>query len=579
MERRLAAILVADIAGYSALMGQDEAGTVATYKGHFAAMEPIIGLHDGRIVKTMGDGFLAEFGSVVNAVSAASVMQDRMVERNTPQPPERKMQFRMGVHVGDVIVDGDDILGDGVNIAARLQLASAPGGVVISGRVYDDVVDRLDLKFTALGPQQFKNIARPIPAFALNVVEGKQARPTPKLPDKPSIAVLPFSNMSPASEQEYFADGVSEEIITALSYVPWMFVVARNSSFAFKGLSVDVREIGRQLGVRYILEGSVRRAGNQLRVTGQLVDGENGAHLWADRFDGTVDEVFDLQDRIASGVVGAIAPEIRGAEIARVGRKRPDSLDAYDHYLQALAAIHRARIDDAERHLDESVRLAPAYAKARALRAWCTTLSPWISKPPDPGKIQAAAVDAEEILEALDTDPEDEAYAGYVLAFSMRDAARGLRLVERSIERCPSFAWAWTSSALLHAYRGYTNQAIERAQQALLLSPNDPTAFRSYLALCIAQTAEGNFDEVLTAASLGRELNPRMLLFLRFEMIALAHLGRLEDARKICARHMEMAPGFRISDYRDSSKPMGRVLSDKVRLPQIEGMRIAGVPE
>ena len=310
------------------------------------ALEPIIGLNGGRIVKMTGDGFLAEFSSVVDAVSCAAAMQRQMAARNRDQPKDRQLIFRMGVHVGDIIVDGDDILGDGVNIAARLEGIAEPGGVAVSGRVYEDVVNKLDLTFEDLGLRELKNIARPVTVYAIAIETPTAERPKLALPDRPSVAVLAFENLSTDAEQEYFADGVTEDIITALSYVPWLFVIARNSSFSYKGLAVDVRKIGRELGVRYILEGSVRRGGNRLRVTGQLVDAETGNHLWANHYDGTPEDVFDLQDRITEEVVGAIAPEIRSAEIARAKTKRPDSLDAYDYFLKALAAI-----DDAEQTL------------------------------------------------------------------------------------------------------------------------------------------------------------------------------------------------------------------------------------
>lgn len=576
MERRLAAILVADVAGYSALVGRDEDGTIRAYKGHLSALEPIIGLHGGRVVKTMGDGFLAEFSSVVDSVSCAATMQERMAERNTDQPEDLCVRFRMGIHVGDVVVDDGDILGDGVNVAARLQTLAEPGGVTVSGRVYDDVVDRLDLEFEGLGLRELKNIARPLPVHALVVKARRPERPILTLPEKPSVAVLPFANISPDAEQEYFADGITEDIITGLSYVPWLFVIARNSSFTYKGLTVDVREIGRQLGVRYVLEGSVRRIANRLRVSGQLIDAETAGHLWAARYDGAVDDVFDLQDRITDEVVNAIAPEIRSAEIARVNRKRPDSLDAYDHYLRALAALNRARLDEAERCLDEAIARAPAYAKPKALKAWCGTLAAWVGRAQDLSELDRRGALAEEVLDALDSDPEDEAYAGYTIAFSGRDYGRGLRLVERATERCPSFAWAWTSSAMLHAYRGRAETAIERAHRALRLSPRDPMAFRSYMALCFAYLSARNFDQVLDYANRGLELNPRALLLLRFRIVALAHLGRLDEARAAASQHTAQAPSYRIKAYMD---PPWHLNADAIHVPTLEGLRLAGIPE
>ena len=576
MERRLAAVLVADVAGYSALIGRDEDGTIRTLKGHFSALEPIIGLHGGRVVKTLGDGFLAEFASVVDAVSCAAAMQERMAERDANQPEDRKLRFRMGIHVGDVVVDDGDILGDGVNVAARLQSLAEPGGATVSGRVYEDVVGRLNLEFEDLGLREFKNIARPLPVYALAVKGRRPERPNLALPEKPSLAVLPFTNISPDPEQEYFADGITEDIITGLSYVPWLFVIARNSSFTYKGLTVDVREVGQKLGVRYVLEGSVRRVADRLRVTGQLIDAETAGHIWAARYDGAMEDVFDLQDRITEEVVNAIAPEIRSAEIARVSRKRPESLDAYDHYLRALAAVNRARLDEAEICLNEAIARAPAYAKAKALKAWCGTLAAWAGRRQNLPELDRRGALVEEVLDALDCDPEDEAYAGYTIAFSGRDYARGLRLVERATERCPSFAWAWTSSAMLHAYRGESAAAIERAGRALRLSPCDPMAFRTYMALCFAHLSARNYDQVLNYADRGLELNPRALLLLRFKIVALAQLGRLEEARVAASQHMAQAPSYRIKTFMD---PPWHLNADAIHVPTMEGLRLAGIPE
>jgi adenylate cyclase len=377
VERRLAAILAADVVGYSAFVGQDEEGTIRALKGHLSALEPIIGLHAGRIVKFVGDGFLAEFGSVVDAVSCADAMQRRLAERNGDRPHDQCLHFRMGIHVGDIIVDGDDILGDGVNVAARLESIAKPGGITVSARVYEDVERNLDLAFADLGARELYNIARPVRIYEVVRDTREVERTILELPDKPSIAVLPFLNMSADLEQEYLADGLTEDIISALSYVPWIFVIARNSSFTYKGLSVDVRKIGRELGVRYLLEGSVRRSGDRLRVTGQLVDAKTSAHIWADHFDGTLKDVFDLQDRMTEAVVNAIAPKIREAEIERAGRKHPESLTAYDLYLRALAALNNIQITEASILLDNAIAATSDYAKAKAVRAWCYTLFSW----------------------------------------------------------------------------------------------------------------------------------------------------------------------------------------------------------
>ena len=328
VERRLAAILAADVAGYSRLMGADEEGTLAALKALRRELtDPKIKEHRGRIVKTTGDGLLLEFASVVDAVRCAVEVQREMAERNAGVAPDRRIEFRRGINVGDVIRDGRDIYGDGVNLAARLEALAEPGGICVSRVVRDQVRDKLELLFEDMGEQQVKNIARPVrvhrvvlgespPVASAQATEGS-TKPPLAVPDKPSIAVLPFQNMSGDPEQEYFADGMVEEIITALSWIKWLFVIARNSSFTYKGQPVDVTRVGRELGVRYVLEGSVRKGGNQVRITAQLIDAANGAHLWAGRFDGSLENVFELQDKVALNVAGVIEPTLQAAEIRR----------------------------------------------------------------------------------------------------------------------------------------------------------------------------------------------------------------------------------------------------------------------
>src|SRR6202047_2771900 len=338
MERRLSAILAADIAGNSALMGADEARTVRDLKGHQSVVLPMIGEFVGRIVDTAGDCILAEFPSVVNAVKCALAIQSRMAERNAAIEPERRMQFRVGLNIGDVVYDETRIYGDGINVAARLEGIADPGGICISGKVYDEIIGGTELACQDMGDQQLKNIARPVRAYQVRVNSTARAEaPTLALPDKPSIAVLPFQNMSGDPEQEYFADGMVEEIITALSRIRWLFVIARNSSFAYRGQTVDVKQVGCELGVRYVLEGSVRKAGQRVRITAQLIDAVTGAHLWADRFDGSLEDVFDLQERVARSAAGGIEPALQAAETARSAGRPTDDLTAYDLYLRGSA--------------------------------------------------------------------------------------------------------------------------------------------------------------------------------------------------------------------------------------------------
>src|SRR5262252_1149987 len=334
VERRLAAILAGDVAGYSRLMGADEEGTLSrlnTHRGEF--LEPKIADYRGRIVKRTGDGVLIEFASAVDATRCAVEIQRGMTERNTPVPQDKRIELRIGIHVGDIIIEDGDIFGDGVNIAARLEGIAQPGGICISEDAYRQVGGKIDATFQDAGEYELKNIARPIRVYQLQQSGGSMEASAFPLPSRPSIAVLPFQNMSGDLEQDYFCDGVVEDIITGLSRIKWLFVIARNSSFTYKGRAVDVKQVGRELGVRYVLEGSVRKAGNRVRITCQLIEAHTGAHLWAERYDRPLDDIFALQDEIALAVVGAMEPSLRTAEIERVRRKRPENLDAYDQLL------------------------------------------------------------------------------------------------------------------------------------------------------------------------------------------------------------------------------------------------------
>jgi adenylate cyclase len=361
VERRLAAILAVDVAGYSRLMGADEEGTLAIMLAVRRELgDPKIREHRGRIVKTTGDGLLVEFASVVDAVRCAVEVQREMLARNIDVPAERRLEFRMGINVGDIIIEDEDIFGDGVNIAARLEALAEPGGICLSAAAHEQVRDRLDIAFDDMGDQQVKNITRPVRVYSVGSrSSGPQDETQVVLPsstalrltEKPSIAVLPFQNMSGDAEQEYFVDGIVEDIITGLSRIKWLYVIARNSTFVYKGRAVDVKQAGRELGVRYVLEGSLRKAGNRVRVTAQLIEAETGSHVWAERYDRPIGDIFDLQDELTLNVIGAIEPSLRQAEIERAKRKRPENLDAYDLYLRALPFAQVAMPGDAGKAL------------------------------------------------------------------------------------------------------------------------------------------------------------------------------------------------------------------------------------
>jgi len=372
--RRLAAILAADVAGYSRLIGADEGGTLDRLRAlRRELLDPKIAEHRGRLVKTTGDGLLVEFGSLVDALRCAVEVQSEMTGHNTGVPPNKRIELRIGINVGDIVVEGGDIFGDGVNVAARLEGLAEPGGICVSARVQEDAAGKLDLAFEDIGEQQLKNIARPVRVFGAVIGQKPVPEPALALPDKPSIAVLPFANMSGDAEQEYFADGMVEEIITALSRIRWLFVIARNSSFTYKGQAVDVKQVGRELGVRYVLEGSVRKAGNRVRITGQLIDATTGAHLWADRFDGSLEDVFDLQDKVASSVAGVIEPALQAAETARSANRPTTDLTAYDLYLRAYAMSlsSAARFPDPLGLVEQAIARDPRYGPALAWAAIC----------------------------------------------------------------------------------------------------------------------------------------------------------------------------------------------------------------
>jgi adenylate cyclase len=392
VERRLAAILAADVVGSCRLIGIDEEGTLAQLKAlRKTLFDPKVTDHRGRIVKNTGDGALVEFASVVDAVRCADEIQRSVAEQNTDVPQDKRIEFRIGIHVGDIIIADDDIFGDGVNIAVRLEGIAEPGGICISDDAHRQVRGKVESTLEDMGSQSLKNIAEPMRAWRVRI--GPSSSPTTKpptetalplaLPDKPSIAVLPFQNMSGDPEQDYFADGMVEEIITALSHFRQLFVIARNSSFTYKGRAVDVKQVGRELGVRYVLEGSVRKAANRVRITGQLVDTTTGAHLWADRFDGGLGDIFDLQDQVTESVVGAIAPVLEKAEIERARRKPTESLDAYALYLRGLASYYqfgnRQANDEALRLFNSAIELDPdfaaAYGRAAACYAWAKSMA------------------------------------------------------------------------------------------------------------------------------------------------------------------------------------------------------------
>jgi TolB-like protein len=540
--RRLAAILAADVAGYSRLMGADEEGTLERLKAlRRELLDPKIAEHRGRIVKTTGDGLLVEFPSVVDAVRCAVAVQQAMHEHDTGVAKDNRIELRIGINLGDIIIDEHDIYGDGVNIAARIEALADAGGVFVSNTVHDHVRDRLPFAFEDLGEQQVKNITRPIRVYRVRgpAPAKSPSAPALPLPDKPSIAVLPFANMSGDPEQEYFADGMVEEIITALSRIRWLFVIARNSTFTYKGRAVEVKQVGRELGVRYVLEGSVRKGGNRVRITAQLIDATNGAHLWADRFDGLLEDVFELQDKVASSVAGVIEPTLQAAEISRSAERPTTDFTAYDLYLRALPhglSYERDRVVQALDLLDGAIERDPRYGPAFGLAAWChlqLDVGGWTD-----GREtnRRSAVDlARQALRVAGDDPGVLTHAAHVLAYFGEDIEAAIALIDRSLELNPSFAHGWRWSGWIRLYAGQTDLAIEHFETSLRLSPRDRTAGR-LTGIGIAHFFKRRFDDAAATLLASLEELPTHATPHRFLASCYAHMGRLDEAREIVRR-------------------------------------------
>jgi TolB-like protein/class 3 adenylate cyclase len=585
VERRLAAILAADVAGYSRLTGIDEEGTLARLTAHRRGLiDPNIAEHRGRIVKTTGDGMRAAFASVVDALRCAAEIQRGMAERNADQPPDRQIEFRMGIHLGDIIYQDGDIFGDGVNVAARLETLAEPGGISLSDDAHRQVRGKVDLAFEDIGEQSLKNIAHPVRVYRVGLgavprTETGASKPSLTLPDKPSIAVLPFQNMSGDPEQEYFADGIVEEIITALSRIRWLFVIARNSSFTYKGRAVDVKQVGRELGVRYVLEGSLRKAGNKVRITGQLIDCATGTHLWADRFDGALEDIFDLQDQVTSSVIGAIAPKLEQAEITRSRRKSTDSLDAYDYYLRGLSAVHRwTREASAEAldHFARAVALDPEFASAYGMAARCYSqrkASNWFVD--RDREVAEARRLAEKATEFGWDDAVALAAAGIALEYVVGDVGRGSALIGRALMLNPNYAWAWQFKSWAEIWDGRFEDAMASVAQGMRLSPHDPHMFMMQCAMGWAQYLAGNYGEALKCAGIALEAKPDFAIALCILSAASAQAGRQADATAYVGRLRQQMPELRISNLFNLLGP----LKSEAQRKYAEGLRKAGLPE
>jgi len=590
VERRLAAVLAADVAGYSRLMGTDEEGTLARLKAvRKALLDPTIAKHRGRIVKTTGDGMLVEFASAIDAVRGAVEVQRGVARQNEGVPQDIRIEFRIGIHVGDIIFDDDDIFGDGVNIAARLEGIAEPGGICMSDDAYRQIRGKVEITCEDRGSQTLKNIVEPIRAWQVQLAGQNAARaqfdspagqaPALALPDKPSIAVLRFQNMSGDPEQEFFADGMVEDIITALSRFKSLFVIARNSSFTYKGEAVDIKRIGRELGVRYVLEGSVRKAGGRVRITGQLIDAATGAHLWADRFDGAPEDIFELQDEVTQKVVGAIAPELDRAEIERARRRPVGNVDAVTEHYRGLPHIHwptsAANNDAALQHFKNAIALDPNFPPAYGGAAGALALRRMNGWPHDIAEDDAKLLRFAERVRELNTDDAFTLNAvGTTLFHNRVNCETGIELVDQAIRSNHNFAWAYQSRGYLRAWDGMSDTAIADFERSMRLSPRDPWTFSSIIGIAFAHFNAGRYSDAAVWADKFMRVFPYFLGGQRIAIACYAEAGRMEDAQRIAGDFLRLS-----AKVRPPKGWAGPVRSPEVTRKFQEAFRKVGLPE
>ncbi|MBI2740681.1 MAG: adenylate/guanylate cyclase domain-containing protein [Rhodospirillales bacterium] len=588
--------MAADVAGYSRLIGLDEEGTVSALKAHRTALfEPRIAHHRGRLVKTTGDGLLVEFPSVVDAVRCAVDVQREMARRNGEIAPDRRIEFRIGIHVGDIVAEQDDIFGDGVNIAARLEALAEPGGISVSARVQEDAEGRLDVAFVDDGQHQLKNIARPVRVYRVQlapVAPGAAPRPAaavagavvaaPPMPasELPSIAVMPFQNLTSEADQDYFADGVVDDVINGLSrYRTLLFVIARNSTFTYKGRAVDVKQVGRELNVRYVLEGSVRRAGNRLRIGGQLIDATTAVQIWSDRFEGEIEDIFALQDRVAESVVGALVPQVREAEMNRARRTPTESVDSHLAYMQALGFFHTWSRDGLEKALQlcyRAIELDPNYATPYGLALNCFCLRRTAGWAADRAHDNAEARRlCDRVLEIGRDNFLAVASSGFAMASLFGECEQGAALIDESLKLNPNASATLVQSGFVRTWLGEPELAIHQLQRAMRNSPVDVLMFSMHTGMALAHFVARRDDEAYAWAEKALQRNPLASPAVRIAVASAALLGRLPDATKYLSLLRQLDPGLLLSNLADRvnlSRPQ-----DRERL--VEGLRKAGLPE
>ncbi|MBY0317683.1 MAG: adenylate/guanylate cyclase domain-containing protein [Reyranella sp.] len=591
--------MAADVASYSRLIGLDEEGTVSALTAHRTELfEPAITHHRGRLVKTTGDGLLVEFPSVVDAVRCAVDVQRAMATRNAEVAADRRIEFRMGIHVGDIVVEQNDIFGDGVNIAARLEALAEPGGIAVSARVQEDAEGRLDVAFVDDGQHQLKNIARPVRVYRVQLAGAAQsaaaagpasasaepASPAPPTPvttsEMPSIAVLPFQNLTAEPDQDYFADGVVDDIINGLSrYRSLLFVIARNSTFTYKGRTVDVKQVGRELNVRYLLEGNVRRSGNRLRIGGQLIDATTALQIWSDRFEGDISDIFALQDQVAESVVGALVPQVRQAEMNRARRAPTGSVDSHLAYMQALGFFHtwsRDGVDKALQLAYRAIELDPDYATPYGLALTCFTLRRSLGWSADPEHERA---ETRRMADRVDAIGRDNFFAlggaGFAVASVLGELERGAAFIDQSLALNPNASVGLVQSGFVRTWLGEPEVAIHQLQRAMRNSPVDALMFSMQTGMAVAHFMAGRDDEAYAWAEKALQRNPLASPAIRIAVASAALLGRPADATKYLSLLRQLDPGLRLSTLGE------RVV---LRLPEhferlAEGLRKAGLPE
>ncbi len=574
--RRLAAVLAADMVGYSRLMGTDEEGTIARQQAlRKELLDPRIAEHGGRIVKTIGDGILIEFPSVVDAVRCAITVQEGIASREAAVPEDRRIRYRIGVNLGDIVIDGEDILGDGVNVAARLEGLAEPGGVCISDTVRHHVDGKIGATFENIGEHVVKNIAQPLRVWRWRVRVEPPALALP-LPEKPSIAVLPFTNMSGDPEQEYFSDGITEDIITALSRLRWFFVIARNSTFAYKGKAVDVKQVGRELGVRYVLEGSVRKSGQRVRITGQLIDAASGNHIWAERYDSNLGDIFALQDEITASVTAAIEPKLLAAEGIRVETRSIEDLNAWDLVARAVSHFWKLSPSGSENAISilrSAVQRYPDYGPAHSMLAFALLVSSHIGWLPTTADLEFAGRLAHRAAELDDDDPWAHMALGY-LAFTARRTDEAVRCFGAALKLNPNFAAAYGYTGWALAFAGRSDEATPHLEQAMRMSPRDPLNAIFFGGLAASHYMAGSYDKAVEAARQGVQSRPGMASAHRILCASLGQAGLVDEASAAMRQLRGLQPDLSVAWIKQSVPytpgPMERFL---------EGLHKAGLPK